>query len=63
MPILAKARPGPAGRGPIYGRSPLCKAICFVPARDRLQLSIRLYGDATSLDEIRGSAPNYVGEL
>ncbi|SCB52299.1 Transposase IS66 family protein [Bradyrhizobium yuanmingense] len=32
-------------------------------ASGRLQLSIRLYGDATSLDEIRGSAPNYVDEL
>lgn len=37
--------------------------ICFVLTNDRLQLSIRLYGNATSLDEIRGSAPNYVGEL
>ncbi|MDA9536895.1 hypothetical protein ACM41_11535, partial [Bradyrhizobium sp. CCBAU 21362] len=63
IPILAK---GKADTGRIWTylwTVPLCKAICFVPANDRLQLSIRLYGVATSLDEIRGSAPNYVGEF
>ncbi len=31
--------------------------------RPDLDLFLWLYGDATSLDEIRGSAPNYVDEL
>ncbi len=63
MPILAKSQTIKDHIWTYLWTVPALQGHLLCPANDRLQLSIRLYGSATSLDEIRGSTPNYVGEL
>ena len=62
VPVLAKGKTRTGRLWTYLWTAPARQGFSHALARI-VQLSIRPYGnEATSLDEIRGSAPNYVGE-